>query len=182
MMLVQDAQVDLIGPPVVVAGASGGSHGTGVAAEGAFQLGHQAFQINTPPARYSDRLNQTINWFALWVSVACQGSPLCQCRCRCVEGWRRPSSSGSRRWEQEIGEEFEGFELQLAAAEAAWDRHDHLALLLRRERLGGNACKALRVVSMRLIRPVKLASLSGIDDGSSPISRAVPLRAMSVAA
>ena len=49
MMLVQDAQVDLIGPPVVVAGASGGRHGAGVAAEGAFQLGHQAFQINTPP-------------------------------------------------------------------------------------------------------------------------------------
>ena len=49
MVLMQDPQVDLIGPPVVVAGATGGSHGTGVAAEGAFQLGHRAFQINTPP-------------------------------------------------------------------------------------------------------------------------------------
>ena len=46
---------------------------------------------------------------------------------------------------QDISEEFEGFALQMAAAEAAWDRHDHTMLFaaekgLRRERQQGAAC------------------------------------------
>ena len=43
MMLMKDAQVDLIGPPVIVSGSSGGRYGTGMTTEGAFHVSHQTF-------------------------------------------------------------------------------------------------------------------------------------------
>ena len=61
---------------------------------------------------------------------------------------------------QDISEKFEGFALQLAAAEAAWDRHDHTPLFLPTKASRGNARKALRVVSMRLIARLRCRALT----------------------